>query len=51
VEGSRRLAQLVAEYLRTHAPLARQPRTSRRSMQSRARLAALSTANAVKASW
>ena len=51
VEGSHRLAQLVSDYLRAQAPLARQPGVSRRTRQSSARLAALSTAKVVKASW
>jgi lysophospholipase L1-like esterase len=51
VEGSRRLARLVADYLRAHPPLAGQPGVSRRSRQSSPRLAALSAAKTVKASW
>lgn len=51
LEGSRRLAQLVADYLRSKPLPKRQPRVSRRTRQSSARLAALSTAKVVKATW
>ena len=51
LEGSRRLAQLVADYLRSQPLSKRQPRVSRRTRQSSARLAALSTAKVVKATW
>ena len=49
--GSRRLAQLVSDYLLAQAPLKRQPRVSRRTRQSSARLPAFITAKVVKASW
>ncbi len=51
VEGSRRQAQIVAGYLRERPLPKRQPRVSRRTPQSSARLAAFSTAKVVKASW
>ncbi len=51
VEGSRRLAQLVSDYLRAHPPLLSQPRVSLRTRQSSARLATFSTAKVAKASW
>jgi lysophospholipase L1-like esterase len=49
VEGSHRLAQIVADYLRSHPLTKRQPRVSLRTRQSSARLTAFSTAKVVNA--
>lgn len=49
VEGSHRLARIVADYLRSRPLSKRQPRVSLRTRQSSARLAMFSTAKVVKA--